>query len=531
MSPFRSRLLLWFICLLTSFICLAETTKDGPHFTIRRYVIEGNSRVDGSSLTRAVAPFIGENRGFSAIQSAVSAIKSVYKNAGYEAVRVLIPKQEIDDGSVYLQVVEAKLGKVDVKGNKFFDADNIRHATPSLREGETPNVNDLGAELRLSNENNAKQTQVTFRQSDDPHTVDAVVNVADARPWHAATSMDNTGTDQTGNWRWGFAFLHSNVLNLDHVLAAQFVTSPERMSDVQIFGMNYRIPLYRLGDELELSANHSSVNSGVVNTTAGNYGISGSGDNFGAHYIYLLPRFLDWDQRLNIGFDYRIYDNNVTLQGFSEASLVPGTEVHPLSVTYAGSFRQPERQLSFSAGLYQNIPGGGKGDESAIHAARLTADAAYTLVRYAFNFTQNLPKNWQLHTEFNGQQTNDALISGEQFGIGGINSVRGFQERTLSNDKGFRAALEIYTPDFGRFVETVPLKLRALTYFNAGDVWRNFALPGEATFNHISSIGLGFRGNISQNVQMRLDLSCVLDATGVSNVGQKHAQASFVYLF
>ena len=38
----------------------------------------------------------------------------------------------------------------------------------------------------------------------------------------------------------------------------------------------------------------------------------------------------------------------------------------------------------------------------------------------------------------------DLLISGEQFGLGGAHSIRGFEERELSADKGIQASLEIY---------------------------------------------------------------------------------------
>lgn len=526
----RYSLVVFYICLATLF-SVASLASPGPHFVIRQYVIEGNHKVSSDILNAAVAVFVGDDCDFSTIQSAVSAIQQAYKDAGYETVRVVIPKQEVDSGLVHLQVIEALLGTVEVQGNKFYDESNVRHALSSLKEGDVPNIKSLASDLRLSNENNAKQTQVTFRLGDDPHKVNAVANVVDDTPWHAAASLDNTGTDQTGNWRLGMAFMHANVLNLDQMLSAQFVTSPDRIGDVQIFGMNYRIPLYGIGDELEFSAGHSNVNSGIVNTTAGSYGISGSGESIGGHYIHFLPRFLDLDHRINIGFDYRTYHNSVTLQGQNGTSLVPDTEVHPLSANYIGFIRQAEREWGVNLGVYQNIPGGVNGDNASIQLARHGAKADYTLFRYSLNVTQSLPKQWQIHAEFNGQYTNDALISGEQFGIGGINSVRGFQERTQSNDKGMRAALELYTPDIGYLIDFANIELRALAFYNVANAWRNDALPGEITHNHLSSIGLGFRGSVSKHVHLRLDLANLLDTGGVNTVGQKHVQASVIYLY
>ena len=37
----------------------------------------------------------------------------------------------------------------------------------------------------------------------------------------------------------------------------------------------------------------------------------------------------------------------------------------------------------------------------------------------------------------------------EQFGIGGMESVRGFLERQFAGDRGYSGSLELYSPDFG----------------------------------------------------------------------------------
>jgi len=41
------------------------------------------------------------------------------------------------------------------------------------------------------------------------------------------------------------------------------------------------------------------------------------------------------------------------------------------------------------------------------------------------------------------------LISGEQFGLGGADSVRGFEEREISGDDGIQLNLETHSPSFG----------------------------------------------------------------------------------
>jgi hemolysin activation/secretion protein len=145
--------------------------------------------------------------------------------------------------------------------------------------------------------------------------------------------------------------------------------------------------------------------------------------------------------------------------------------------------------------------------------------------------TQNLPRDWQIRGEFNGQQTNDALVSGEQFGIGGINSVRGFEERSLANDRGHRGTLELHTPDFGSALPISDLRLRALTFVDTASARRNHLLSGEVATNHLTSVGVGLRGFIGSHAHLRLDLSHILDDGGLAASAKKYAQTSFIYLF
>ena len=80
------------------------------------------------------------------------------------------------------------------------------------------------------------------------------------------------------------------------------------------------------------------------------------------------------------------------------------------------------------------------------------------------------------------------LISGEQFGLGGLASVRGTAiERPLSADKGVSATLEVSTPELTQ-------GLRLLGFVDAGYLWNNRA-TGTTTpsSDHLASVGLGLR--------------------------------------
>ena len=130
-----------------------------------------------------------------------------------------------------------------------------------------------------------------------------------------------------------------------------------------------------------------------------------------------------------------------------------------------------------------------------------------------------------------GQETRYALISGEQFGAGGVDSVRGFHERVLSNDKGRRVSIELQTPELASKYDLKDIKLRALVFYDAARLKRNKALPGEDSTQAISSFGIGLRGSLKKSLALRLDCGVVNEGGGVESSGSKMVHASIVAYF
>ena len=89
-------------------------------------------------------------------------------------------------------------------------------------------------------------------------------------------------------------------------------------------------------------------------------------------------------------------------------------------------------------------------------------------------------RRWQARLAGDGQLSRDVLVAGEQYGIGGQDSVRGFGEREISNDRGLRLGAELHGPDFGARLGP-GVAAHALLFADHGRVRRNRPLPGETT--------------------------------------------------
>src|ERR1019366_5682489 len=114
-----------------------------PMFEIRSFSVAGNTVLAASRIDAALAPFTGTARTFADVQAAVAALQAAYTQAGFGAVRVVLPEQEVTSGAVRLEVVEARLRNVKVDDAAHADTGNIRRSLPSLRAGATPHTDDL----------------------------------------------------------------------------------------------------------------------------------------------------------------------------------------------------------------------------------------------------------------------------------------------------------------------------------------------------------------------------------------------------
>jgi hemolysin activation/secretion protein len=267
---------------------------------------------------------------------------------------------------------------------------------------------------------------------------------------------------------------------------------------------------------------------------AGPISITGSGQIFSGKYDQMLPKWGDWLAKLTYGIDYRLYTNRVKADASSE-SLVPDAAVHPFSLTYSGSALQDQRMISGGITYAHNLPGGANGttDDFTQPGGRAGATASYQLWRYNLSLTQFLPSDWMLKGALNGQTTRDALISGEQFGAGGADSVRGFYEREVANDKGHRASVELYSPDLPSLQGSASeFKARVLAFVDVAQLGRNQIQPGELEKNTISSYGLGLRGAFGKQLTYRLDWG-VIDRPGSTphKSGDQHVHGAIIKSF
>ncbi|MCX7140218.1 MAG: ShlB/FhaC/HecB family hemolysin secretion/activation protein [Proteobacteria bacterium] len=509
--------------MLPSALCFAQAST--VRFDIDRFKIEGNTLLTPDEIEAGLKPFTGKQRESADIPRAMETLRQLYRRAGFSVVWVVAPEQDLDQGVVTLRVIEALIGKVVIKGNRFFDDSNIRSSLPALKAGVSPRAGDISANAQLANENPAKQVDVVMRPGENQGVVDATVEVIDGSPLKTFLTFDNTGTAQTGNFRLGVGVQHAKLFNRDDVGTFNYVTSPGKENQVNLYSGSYRRPLYSQGDSMDFIIAHSDISAGTAQTVAGPLTFSGKGSVYGLRYNQLLQRRGEYSHRIVYGVDYRAYENDCTLGNFGAAGCGPAgadVTVRPISLAYSGNWAKPGRISDFYVAFSNNVPGAAKGRESDFNAVRPSptgvggAPSRYTILRFGASMVNAFDSNWQVRAAFNAQYTSDALVSGEQLGIAGANAVRGFLEREIVRDTGYFANLELYSPNLTGTLVQGESNLRALLFCDIARAANNPLVEEARQQSSIASIGTGFRWNIERNFNMRFDLARVMHDEGGS---------------
>ena len=504
--------------------CAAEA--DAPiRFDIARFDIAGNTLITGAEAAAAVAPYAGKSRDFGDVQRALEALEDVYHRRGYSVVSVRLPEQELNRGVVRLIVVQTRIGRVKVSGNRFHDEANVRRSLPSLQEGTTPRLTDVSASLRMANDNPARKITLKLQNAAADDEVDALLAVVDEKSWKASLNLDNSGTDATGKTHAGLVLQHANLWGRDHVGTFQYTTTLEEPSKVSVYGLGYHVPLYTLGDSVDLFASYSNIDSGSVAAGLLNLAVSGKGAVYGARYNHTLARRGELDARLVLGADVKAFKNTVLFGGQDFGNDIT---VRPISVGYVASRVLAAGEANASVTLVHNITGGSRGGDADFERTRAGAKPAYTIVRFAAAVTRAVGRDWQARLLLNGQLTGDALVPGEQFAAGGGTSVRGLDERALSADSGVFANAELYTSNL--CAAAARWQCRALAFYDAASGTRNHSLPGEVESTSVASAGLGARVAMGEAVNLQFDYGHVI-RPGATTGGKNrlHVRMAFAY--
>lgn len=411
---------------------------------VERFEVVGNSLLTPSQLQQTLPDAKGSMT-LLEIQKVAQKLQEAYRVAGFGAVVVQVPQQVLTNGVVTLEVIEGKLSQIQVAGIRDFSKDNILRALPALASGTTPLLSDLDSELLMVNENPAKSVRVVFQPGEKKGQVEALVVVEEQPIVRTTATLDNTGNPSTGRYRLAVGYQNANFRDNDSVLGLRYITSPSNLSQVSILSATLRVPLYAQKTFLEWSALASNTRNAPNQTPAGELRFSGKGVSLGARAIWTLSSLNEYKHQVSAGLESRRYRNNCELGDLGSAgcgTAAASVDVFPFTLSYV---LQKPGALQLNASWVNNLPVARAGKDADFNAARPGAVSGYSILRGNALGVLPLTQDWSLTWRADVQASRKALVSAEQFGIGGASSVRGYPERALSGDSGAVASIEVRT--------------------------------------------------------------------------------------
>jgi hemolysin activation/secretion protein len=471
-----------------------------PVFTIKGFKVKGENPLGDGETTRALAPFMRSDATIDTLQKATVALEAALRDKGFGLHRVALPPQEVGD-TVTLNIVKFSIAKVNIEGRSVYDESNIRRALPELREGESPNFRQLAIQTAIANENPNRQVQVGLREAQEPDKIDATIAVKESRPWTFGLGLSNAGAKSSGRDRATVTGGHTNLFNRDHQFTGAYTTSLERTQDVKQLGVAYKVPLYSVGGVVGASYTRSDI--------VGNFGTftsTGAGHTFGASYTAYLSPAGGRRSYVSASLEDKVFDAavvNDTVVGVDRRS-------RPATLGYTARTDSDAAVLSYNLDLAVNT-GDGRHNDLASYQNEdpRISTVQWKALRGGVSYSAGFAGTWIWSVRGQYQYSPDVLISGEQFGLGGLGSVRGTTtDRPVTGDKGLSASLELSTPELRP-------GLRLLGFMDAGWLANNSPNgTSKPASDRLVSAGLGLR-YVHEPVVASLDYGRLLNGSRV----------------
>jgi len=500
-------------------------------FYIRHYKVKGAAKLKRIDVEGAVYPFMGPACTKAHLEMARANLEKAYREAGYSLVRVLIPDQEVKFGVVTLEVTEGKVGRLRVKGAKYFLPEDIKRRAPSLAEGQVPNFDKIKEDILALNRHPDRQVTPDVRPGVVPGTWDVDLNVKDKNSLHGSLELNNRYSPDTTELRINGGLSYSNLWQAGHTIGFNFQVAPERTEDASVYSGYYILPITPTTSfTLTGTKQDSDIN------TLGGSSVGGKGYVIGGRMNFTLPSgppFSDkpsYYHSLSLGVDYKHFDEDVTFAGVTQQTPI---EYYPFSMNYGGTWVAKTHSTDVNATMTYGIRGLGS-DPYEFDAKRFLADGSFFHVRGDLAHTHDLPGGMEIFAKIQGQLASQPLINSEQASGGGLGNARGYLESTVLGDNAVFGSVELRSPSLINRPKPAPTadakpdpnappertdEWRFYLFADAGHLTLNDPLPEQDDQFPLVSIGAGSRISFRDHFHASVDAGMPLRDAGIVEEG------------
>ncbi|HTH44318.1 MAG TPA: ShlB/FhaC/HecB family hemolysin secretion/activation protein [Oxalicibacterium sp.] len=485
-------------------VLLPVQTAPSPHdprakrFRVNAFDFSGNTVFKKRLLKRLVERFVDMELNLHDLNKAADTITTFYHDRGYTLARAVIPAQRVANGVVNIQIIEGRIGKVRMSGNRRYSKAFIDARTQLLKPGMLVTTDRLETTMLLLNDLPGMSAKLVLEPGEAFGDTDAEIQLNE-KLFGGSIGFNNFGRSETGHNRLDFGL----NLNSPFGWGDQLSVSGSRTNEglVRYGRLAYSIPLNTIGTRLSIGA--SRVVYAVDAATIAKLGVSGDVTTTDMTVTHPIARTRDDTEILSVGvkrdrltqdtLGITTSDNAVTVMNFGyQVSLInEDTSVTNANFSLATNFKSVDNSISPERDNYSQ--------QNAV------------LARWEMDVNHNAPLSgkWDLYLRADIMYSNQMLPDTEKFSLGGPSSVRGYRPSELRGDTGYLGTVELRRPfsiagKYGIFRLTADTG--EVTYKMSGrDSISGF--PFRDNSNRLHSAGFGATFFPAKNVVASIDVA------------------------
>ena len=423
-------------------------------FLAKRFVFIGNTKVSSETLNTLVAGYLNRPITFNDLKNAADLIAEYYRAQGL-LVKTQIPQQDVTEGVVTIEIMEASLGAIliDNKSKRVSDARVEKWIYNAIPRNTSLSLSALDRALLTLNDLPDIEVTSSLQEGGKRGETNVLLTVTDKPLVDGMVGVDNFGQSSTGQNR--------ATANLN-------VNGPLGLGEqVNVYGLhtegtNYgRVALTApIGSNgLRVGINGSYLSYRVINSSFNQLFANGTSSTGGAELTYPIIRSRPANLFLLTNYNYSSFINNansaITSQ-YSTSVFLGGLSGNLLDGFAGGGINSGSLMASGGSVNLNNSPS----LPSDVIGPQVNGN--FTKLRYAANRLQAITSGLSVYLGASGQIANKNLDPSEQLYLGGPYSVRAYATGQGNASQGNLMTFELR--------QALPMKLVLTGFYDYANV-------------------------------------------------------------
>ncbi len=468
---------------------LANPEFANVRITLRSVEFSNVEGIDPAMLAPAWSDRVGQDLPISVVCDIRDRAATALRSAGYLAA-VRVPPQTIDDGVVKLDILAARMSRIEVRGDAGANEKLLQRYLSHLDDQPVFNIVEAERYLLLARDIPGLSARLTLRPGAVPGEVVGEVTV-DRTAAILDFNVQNFGSKDVGRWGAIARARVFGITGMGDMTTVSFYTTPD-LDEQNVAQIAHE---FRVGDEgLKFGASYTYA---WTRPSVAALPIKSETQIVSLYTSY--PLVLTQARRLSIGGGLDLIDQDI---GFGGVPLnrdrlrvfnlrADGSWTDPASIGGRSGFSpaEPRWYLGGSVEARKGVNFLGASDDCGPTGAACFVPGAIPLTRIegkpdAFLVRANALAEWRPVKNFTfslaprGQWAADPLLAYEEFSGGNFTVGRGFDPGTVIGDSGVAVSVE------ARYGSLVPANtqsgaLQPFVFFDAAWVWnKDLAFAG-----------------------------------------------------